>query len=231
MDYEELFQRLFKEKDMKERILQTGYSYVDAMFGDDTLTYEKLISFINKYKNELIECALNDNILIENLLYEDGVVDTTKKSLITKEYLEEGKTVLDIHYISMLDDNITCKKEGADYYLGQTVEEIGIGKNNSIDSHTKLFLIILAVVGGFLLFIFLYSFMFTNTYENMDGDDLRTGYKKYNKELSDERERELRIHPPKPKEVKKTKTDEVLAQEEKAANENKEGTDLHNFYK
>ena len=89
MDYEELFQRLFKEKDMKERIRQTGYSYVDAMFGDDTLTYEKLISFINKYKNELIECALNDNILIENLLYEDGVVDTTKKSLITKEYLEE----------------------------------------------------------------------------------------------------------------------------------------------
>ena len=63
----------------------------------------------------------------------------------------------------------------------------------------------------------------------MDGNDVRQGYKQYNKELKDEREREARIHPPAPKEVVREKTDEVLDQEESAKNEQQ--TDLHNLYK
>ena len=65
----------------------------------------------------------------------------------------------------------------------------------------------------------------------MDGNDVRQGYKTYNKELKDQREYELRINPPKPKEVKKVKTDEVIRQEEEAKNEKNSNTDLHNLYK
>ena len=88
MDYEKAFERLFKTKDIEEKLRQTNFSYFDAMFDNMTLTYEKLIIFINKYKTELIECSLNDNLLINNILYENNIVDTTKKYLITKEYIE-----------------------------------------------------------------------------------------------------------------------------------------------
>ena len=91
MDYKKDFERLFKTSDVDdidEKLRQTGYSYCDAIFDDETVTYEMIVSFINKYKNELIECALNDNVLINNILQDNRIVDTTKKSLITKEYLE-----------------------------------------------------------------------------------------------------------------------------------------------
>ena len=89
MAYEEVFNRLFKTKDMDETIRQTGFNYIEAMFDDKTLTYEEMIVFIEKYKEELIECSLNDNSLIENLLFDGKEIDTTKKSKITKEHLED----------------------------------------------------------------------------------------------------------------------------------------------
>lgn len=150
---------------------------------------------------------------------------------ITKDYLGDGKNVKDIKYIAVLDDNITCKREGRDYYIGQTVDQIGEQKNTTFDSQETLFFTVIAIVGGVVLFLFLYSFMFTNAYENMDGDDVRIGYKKYNKELADDRARELRLHPPKPKPKEKIKSDEVLQQEQLAKEEDKTGTDLHNLYK
>lgn len=150
---------------------------------------------------------------------------------ITKEYLGDGFKIKEIKYIAVLDDNITCKTEGKDYYIGQTVERIGEAKNTTFDSHETLFFTVIGIVGGVLLLLFLYSFMFTNSYENMDGEDVRIGYKKYNKELEDDRERELRMHPPKPKPKEKIKSDEVLEQEKKAQEEDKTGTDLHNLYK
>lgn len=88
MDYEKVFERLFATKGMKEQIIQIDDFYLDAMFCDKTLTYEKLVAFINKYKKELIECALNDNLLIDSILCENWIIDYTKKDLITKEYLE-----------------------------------------------------------------------------------------------------------------------------------------------
>ena len=88
MDYEEIFERLFKTKNIDEELRKLDSKYLNALFDDNTLTYEKLILFINKHKSELIECALNDNSLIYDILSEDRIVDTTRKQLITKEYLE-----------------------------------------------------------------------------------------------------------------------------------------------
>ena len=49
--------------------------------------------------------------------------------------------------------------------------------------------------------------------------------------LKEDREYEERVHPKPVKEKKKTKTDEVLKQEEKAKNEDKDHTELHDFYR
>lgn len=88
MDYEKIFERLFKNKGIKKQLDQTPYSYLGAMFYNKNLTYEELVIFINTYKKDLIESALNDNLLIDNILYENGIIDVTKKDLITEEYLE-----------------------------------------------------------------------------------------------------------------------------------------------
>ena len=102
-------------------------------------------------------------------------------------------------------------------------------KNTSIDDDSKMFFYIILGIGGLLLLLFLYRFVFTTYYSNVDGQDVRQGYNEYNDELKREREKENKLHPPKPPEVIREKTEEVIAQEEQAKEETT--TDLHNMYK
>ena len=80
--------------------------------------------------------------------------------------------------------------------------------------------------------LFVFRFVFTNAYQNMDGTDTRQEYAYINKKLRKEREHELKVNPPKPKEVKKNKTDEQKEQEiienEKAKNQD---ADIFDMYK
>ena len=148
---------------------------------------------------------------------------------IEKKYLKEGTTVRDIKYIAVLSDNINCHTGGSDEYLGQTVEEIGMFKNTSIDDDSKMFIYIMLGVGALVLLLFLWRFVFTTYFDNMDGNDVRQGYKQYNKDLKREREKEAKLHPPVPKEVVREKSDEVLEEERQASQGGP--TDLHNMYK
>lgn len=198
---------------------------------------------------------------IKNLSNEDlpisitiGLFDKNKKNIGTIHYCKEEeilkskeeksyaipvdntsiskeKSTDDIHYIAILDENIHCRKGGEDDFIGQKVEEIGMYKNTELDSKSRFLIQILVIIAVGLISIFLYNFLFTNRFENIDGEDTRIGYREYNKKLKFKREKELREHPPEPKIIKKIKTDEVLEQEEIARNEDKEGTDLHNMYK
>lgn len=125
-------------------------------------------------------------------------------------YIEEGKNYSDIKYIAVLDDNSSCKKEGSYEYLGQTVEEIGMPKNTQLSDNAKLLLNMLEVIGIVLVILFLFKFLFTNAYKNMDGTDVRQEYAYINKQLRKERERKARWHRPEPKEVKTEKTKEII---------------------
>lgn len=151
---------------------------------------------------------------------------------VTKEYLGKDYNVKDVKYIAVIGENTTCRnKTGKDEYIGQKVEEIGYKKNNQFDSDTQRTFKVYIVIGIVLLALFLYAFMFTNQYKNMDGEDVRQGYAYKNNELKEERERELKRNPPKPPEPKKIKTDEVLQQEQQEASSDKTNTDLHNMFK
>lgn len=150
---------------------------------------------------------------------------------VSKKNLADQKTVKDIKYISVLSDNINCNTRGSLDQVGRTVEEIAVAKNKTLDSQSELLITVMSVIGIALVALFLYKFLFTTAYQNVDGSEVRNGYRKYNQELAKERERELRRNPPKEKEPVKVKSDEVLQQEEAARNEDKSGTDLHNLYK
>lgn len=146
-------------------------------------------------------------------------------------YLSKEDTGRDVKYIAVLSENPTCRTEGSLEYVGQTLDEIGIAKNTQIDDDTSLTINVYLIVGAVLLVVFAFSFLFTNQYQNMDGDDIRRDYKKYNKRLKEERDYNNRVNPPPVVEPPKEKRDEVIMQEEQAANEDKSGTDLHNLYK
>lgn len=150
---------------------------------------------------------------------------------VAKKNLPDKKTVEDIKYFAILSDNSNCNSNTSFDYVGYSIEDINMGKNTTIDKDSMLLIQILTILGVILLIIFIYKFLFTGSYRNFDGEDVRTGYKNYNKELKEEREKELKEHPPVEKEPVKVKSDEVIAQEEQAKHEDKSSTDLHNLYK
>lgn len=160
-----------------------------------------------------------------------GKTEASYSIEVSRKYLGKNKSLNDIKYISVLSDNINCRTSGSKDYLNQTIEEIGIPKNTTLDSKTELLIKIVGVLAIVIIAIFLYNYLFTNTYQNFNGDDVRTGFKHLNKELKDKREYEERVNPkPKP-EKKQEKTAKVLQQEQDAKKESENGTDLHNFYK
>ena len=147
-----------------------------------------------------------------------------------KTYLADKKTVKDIRYISVLSDNINCRVNGSGDYVGQNVDKLGVSHSGQLDNKTQLFLSIITVVFGTLIVLFIYKFVFTNKYRNVDGKEVRDAFDNINKELSEMRyEAEMNKPAPPPKEP--NKPSDILEQEEEAKNEDKSGTDLHNLYK
>ena len=146
--------------------------------------------------------------------------------------MESGKTYKDIKYISILGENSTCRLGGSQEFIGQTVEEIGMARNNQLTSSELLIVNIFKVILVALVLLFIYKFLFTGAYRNMDGEDVRQEYAYINKELRKEREQELKRNPPKPKEPKKVKSDEIIEQERIQNEKDKaDDSDLHHMYK
>lgn len=151
---------------------------------------------------------------------------------VKSSYMESGKNHKDIHHVSVIGENTTCRVDGATEYVGQTVEEIGMPKNNTFTDSEMMLIKIVVVVAIVLIALFVYRFVFTSAYQNMDGTDVRQEYAYINKELRKERELDAKLNPPQPKVVKTHKTPEILKQEEEQnSQESKDQSDLHSLYK
>lgn len=98
---------------------------------------------------------------------------------VTSDYLGEKKTKDDIKYIAVLEDNYTCKIDKSQIYVGQKVDDIGSYYGGEMSDSSKLTIQIICFIGGFLLVIFLYQFLFTNKFKNMDGNEVREVLKNY----------------------------------------------------
>ena len=224
-------------RNIKTTIVTNKFTYKNIMLKDNDIEFE----YIKNLTNESIPLSISLCLFFKNkknigtINYCDYSINPNEKInykiTIDKSYLQKEKKSNDIKYISVFSDNSNCRTGGSEEYIGQTIKEIGIGKNNTLDSKTQLLIGILGVLGGVLFLLFLYKFLFTKTYQNFDGDDVRQGYRRVNEDLKKEREEELKNNPPQPKVIKQEKTIEVLEQEEEAAKEDKSATDLHNLYK
>ena len=89
MDYEELFKRMLGTTNgIIELLNDIDNDYIEAMFFNESLTYEIIVDFIDKYKSEIIHSALNDELLIDGLLCKKMVIDRTKRNTIDEQYFD-----------------------------------------------------------------------------------------------------------------------------------------------
>ena len=152
---------------------------------------------------------------------------------VSDEYLGKDKKLSDVKYISVLSENINCRHNtGQEEFIGQTIEEIGVGKNTQIGPEAESLIQILTFCGILLVVLFIYKFLFTSAYQNMDGEDVRQEYAYINKRLKNKREKDLRENPPTEPPKKDNKSDKIRKEEAvEGSKEHKEKTDLHNMYK
>ena len=156
---------------------------------------------------------------------------------VTSEYLGEKKTKDDIKYIAVLEDNYTCKTDKSQIYVGQKVDDIGSYYGGEMSESSKLTIQIIIFIGSAILIIFLYQFLFTNKFKNMDGNEVREVLKNYKNEsarantfgISEDSHSEL---PDGISIINKSKTTEMA---DKEAEENEKSkrkeNDLYDMYK
>ena len=155
---------------------------------------------------------------------------------VTSDYLGEEKTKEDIKYIAIMEDNFTCKTDKSQIYIGQRIDEIGKTYGGQVPDSLKLTMQVVTVVGSILLIIFLYQFMFTNKFKNVDGNEIREVLKNYKNDSArantvgvDDKHNEM---PDGLSIVNKSKTVEMA---DKEAEENEKSkrkeSDLYDMYK
>ena len=156
---------------------------------------------------------------------------------VTSEYLGEKKTKDDIKYITVLEDNYTCKTDKSQIYVGQKVDDIGSYYGGEMSDSSKLTIQIIIFLGAAILVIFLYQFLFTNKFKNMDGNEVREVLKNYKNEsarantfgVSDDSHSEM---PDGISIINKSKTSAMSYKEaEENAKSKRKENDLYDMYK
>ena len=223
---------------VKTTIVTNNFSYRNFSQVDNKLYFESIKNISDEERPITITVALFDKNKknIGTVFYcneKEKLASKTERKfeIILDNYIIKKKKAQDIKYIAVLNENPNCNIENNDVFAGQKLEDIGVIKKNPMTDSVVTLIKVFIGIAVVLIILFVYRLLFTTDYENFDGNDIRRGYKKYNKELAEERELERKKNPPKPKEVVKTKSDEVIRQEELEKRRKKEDSDLHKFYK
>ena len=176
----------------------------------DNFTYIELYTDQNKvYFNGVLNRTQDERLISVSI----GLFDKNKKNIgtindcktyllklkpkeqmshavdITSEFMQKGKTNKDVKYIAILGDNINCRQTGSLDYIGKTIEEIGKSSKSIFTDDVVLTLKIVGGVIGILLLLFLYKFLFTKQFINIDGEDVRRAYKTTNKKKNNNEEK------------------------------------------
>lgn len=148
--------------------------------------------------------------------------------------MASGSSVKDIEYYAVLNENITCKQNDYSDYYGKKIEDIGSINHYDVNANTDAgYLVYMLVgVGVVILFLFLYKFLFTSSYQNMDGEDYRKAFKQVNEEnlmVKEAKDRDVQAAVKKQKEEEDKKKKEEHDQIYK--NNNNDGNELEDMYK
>ena len=228
-------------KDIKTTIKGNNLLYKDIEYKKGKIVIGELKNLSDEKKSITISIGIFNskkrNIGIINYCSTEDALEPKASSMnyqisIDEEVLGDDYTIGDIKYYAVLSENSNCRLGGAKEFEGKRIKDVNAFEANELSSSALLLINIIKVITAGLVVLFLYKFLFTKAYRNVDNEDVRADFDYINKQKAKERELELKRNPPKPKPVKKTKTDKVLEQEQKEKeNERKDNSNLHNFYK
>ena len=222
--------------EVETTVVTSVFSYKNLMYFDGKVQFAGIKNLTHETHPVTISIGLfnkdKKNIGTINFCSADTLDGKEERAYVIRvgeEYLGTTSTIADIKYISILGDNDKCRTSGSTENLGQTVEEIGMAKNGQLDTKASLLVNVMIVLGVIVVGIFLYSALFTKSYQNMDGNQVRKGYNKINKKMRERREAILRNTPPPAPQPITDKPEEIIQKEEQA--KMGQETDLHNLYK
>ena len=215
--------------------------YKDIEYQDGKIVVGQIKNISDEKKSITISIGLfgsdRRNITIINYCSTEDALETNEvienyQITIDEDKFDKEKTLKDVKYYAIISENKSCRLGGAKEYVGEKINRINrLGDNSLPSSVTMILKIVKYFIIAFVV-LFLYKFLFTGSYRNMDGEDMRADYAYINKEKEKERERQRKLNPKKPKTIKQTKSDKVLAQEKaEKEKENKDDSSLHNLYK
>jgi len=170
----------------KERLISVSIGLFDKN--------KKNIGTINDCKTYLLKVKPKDQM--------------SHKVEINSTFMAKGKTNKDVKYIAILGDNINCRQTGSLDYIGKTVEQIGKTNKSILTDDVVLTLKIIGGVIAILILLFLYKFLFTKQYVNIDGEDVRKAYK--NKKEDKKEEKFVFVEEKKVEEEKKQPEEEKM---------------------
>ena len=215
--------------------------YKNIVYKNNIITIEKIKNLSDEPKPITISIGLFDknkkNLGIINYCKTEKTLESKEEKLnyeitIDENIFDKNTSIKDIKYISVISENSNCRLGGTKEFIGKKVEEINQLENNSLSEEATLLINIFKIIIVILIVLFLYKFLFTGAYKNIDGEDIRDEYKYINKQKEKERKENIKNNPPKEETVKPTKTKEVLEQEKiEKEREHKDDSNLHNFYK
>lgn len=216
---------IFLYKDMKLKNNEIEFRTIKNLSKENHAVTISLAFFDNKKENIGIinYCSTSDALSSKN-----EVLDYSIK--IKSENLAENKNIKDIKYISVLSENSNCRLGGSKEYIGKKIEDINMIGNGELSSSTKLLINILKILAIILFIVFMYKYLFTSAYQNIDGEDTRRYYKNKTKKHKNNNEN---LKPNNnTKTYKHTKSKNIMEQElHENDNANKDNSDLHKFYK
>lgn len=227
--------------DKKVTIRGDNFLYKDIEFKNARINIGQIKNISDEDKKITISLAFFDedknNITIINYCSNDEVLapKQTKDNYeisIDVSKLAENKKIKDIKYYAVLSENKSCRLGGEKEFVGRKIDQINKIGDSELPTGAKLLLNVIKVVIGLLVVFFLYKLLFTSSYDNMNGDDVRKEFKYINKEKERERNKKTFINQNVKEEKKPTKSEKVLAQEKEENNKEKnKDSDLQNMYK
>lgn len=215
--------------------------YKNIKYENDKIIIEKIRNNSEEPLKVTISIGLfnekKENIMIINYCSDTDIIGA-KQDVENYEInvdltkFPEETTSKDVHYLSVLNTNSTCRHGGEQEYVGKKVQDIYVAENKEVSDNILILLKTFGAIAVIIVALFIYKMLFTTAYDNMDGEDVRNDYAFLNKELEKEREEKKRNFIEEPKKVKTHKTDEIIEQEKKENEKaNKDDSSLHNFYK
>lgn len=175
---------------IKTTIVTKNFSYRQFTYNevDKTVHFETIKNISDESLPISISIALFDgnkrnlgilNYCAEGMHILDQSAEIPFSIQITDVNVPKEKSIEDIKYIAILEDNKTCKKENNFLYVDQKIEDVGVYHGGELPESTKLAVTVIGIIVVLLIILFLYQFLFTNKFNNMDGNDVRKLLREY----------------------------------------------------